>query len=100
MKKKRTKLEVIKDLLGIILLNRKIISTQLLYKANLSPQMFKDYQKELLEKGLINITRESKKKDLNGDPKGQVHKTFNLTELGRQYLEDYRVVDNFIEKYG
>jgi len=95
----RERLEIIKEILGIILLNRNIPTTRLMQKANLSLQMFSNYISSLIKKELIIITIKSKK-NLNGKPIGPEHKHYNLTELGRQYLEDYHVVDNFIEKYG
>ena len=39
-------------------------------------------------------------KIINGRKNKPGKNIFSLTELGRQYLEDYRVVDNFLEKYG
>ncbi len=96
---KRERLEVVKEILGIILLKRNIGPTHLLYKANLSPQMFLEYKKDLIEKGLIIETIRTKK-NLNGEDVGLKRKSYNLTELGRQYLEDYHAVENFIEKYG
>ena len=55
MAKKRERLEVIKDILEAIKEGRNIKPTRLLYASNLSPQMFKDYINELLEKGFIKI---------------------------------------------
>ena len=99
-KLKRNKPEIIKEMLGVILLNRNILATRLLYKANLSPNMIKDYTKELVEKKLISETITSKKEILNGRKSKPGHRIFNLTELGRQYLEDYKAVELFLEKYG
>jgi len=95
----RETLQVIKDILGIILLNRNITTTKLTQKANLSPNMFNEYISFLIKKELISIIITSKK-NLNGKSIGPEHKHHNLTELGRQYLEDYKSIDNFIEKYG
>lgn len=96
---KREKLEVIKEILGIIMLNRNIFSTKLLYKANLSPQMFKLYIEELLKRNLMSETITTKKEILHGKKFKPGKKVYNLTELGRRYLEDYKVVEMFIEKY-
>jgi len=97
-RQKRGTLEIIKNILGTILLNRNITSTKLINKANLSPHMFDEYNNFLIKKELITLTINSKK-NLNGKSIGQEHKCYNLTELGRQYLEDYRIVDDFLEKY-
>lgn len=96
---KRNKLEIIKDLLGIILLNRNILLGKLIHKSNLSPPSLKEYTKELVEKGLIKERIIEGKKKLNGKPKTIDRRSYNLTELGREFLEDYRAIDLFLEKY-
>ena len=55
MAKKRERLEVIKDILMSIRQNKNIKPTRLLYASNLSPQMFKEYINELIEKKFISI---------------------------------------------
>ncbi len=100
LSQKRNKLEIIKDFLGAILLNRNIGSTRLLYKSNVSPQMFKDYINELIEKDLISKTITTEKQILNGYKCKPGHTIFNLTVRGREYLEDYKAVELFLEKYG
>jgi len=100
VKQKRERLKIIKEILGVILLNRNTGSTKIMQKANLSPQMFDEYKNYLIEKELILLTITDKKEIINGKKFKAGKKCYNLTELGRQYLEDYRVVDNFLEKYG
>ena len=97
---KREKLKIIKDILGVILLNRNIPPTRLLYKANLSPGMFKDYIEELIDRGLISEKIITKNEKIDGRKFKEGKKIYNLTELSREYLEDYKVVDMFLEKYG
>lgn len=89
MVKKRERLDIIKDILSSIRENRNIKPTRLLYSSNLSPQMFKEYINELISKGFIKI-------DINENEK----KTFSLTKKGNQFLEEYRVIENFIENFG
>jgi predicted transcriptional regulator len=89
MAKKRERLEVIKDILRSIRENRKIKPTRLLYASNLSPQMFKEYINELIEKGFISLDIDDKEK-----------KTFSLTEKGNNFLEEYRIIENFVENFG
>jgi len=89
MARKRERLNVIKDILLAVRENRNIKPTRLLYASNLSPQMFKDYVDELLKKKLIK---------LESDDKGK--KTFSLTSKGYEFLEQYRVIENFIENFG
>lgn len=89
MVKKRERLEVIKDILNVIRENRQVKPTRLLYASNLSPQMFKEYINELISKGFIKL-------DISEDEK----KTFSLTKKGQDFLQQYRVIENFVENFG
>lgn len=88
MAKKRERLEIIKDILKAIMANRKIKPTRLLYASNLSPQMFKDYISELLKKELIK------------DELIKKQKYFMLTAKGNEFLEQYKVIESFVENFG
>lgn len=87
--KKRERLNVIRDVLKAIRENRNIKPTRLLYASNLSPQMFKEYINELLQKGFIELETLEKDK-----------KVFSLTKKGNNFLEEYRVIENLIENFG
>ncbi|MFA7707882.1 MAG: winged helix-turn-helix domain-containing protein [Candidatus Pacearchaeota archaeon] len=89
MAKKRERLDIIKDILYSIRNNRNIKPTRLLYSSNLSPQMFKDYINELIAKGFISL-------EIDKDEK----KTFSLTQKGNNFLEEYRVIERFVENFG
>ena len=89
MARKRERLDVIRDILLSIRDNRQIKPTRLLYASNLSPQMFKEYVNELLQKKFIK---------LEDDGKGK--KTFSLIKKGYDFLEEYKVIENFIENFG
>lgn len=89
MARKRERLEVIRDILIAIRDNRKIKPTRLLYASNLSPQMFKDYVDELLKKDFVVIEVDEKDK-----------KFFKLKVRGNDFLEEYRVIENFVENFG
>lgn len=89
MTKKRERLEVIRDILKSIRDTRNIKPTRLLYSSNLSPQMFKEYINELIEKKFIQI-------EVHKDEK----KTFSLTKKGYDFLEQYRTIENFVEDFG
>lgn len=89
MAKKRERLEVIKDILNVIRESRQIKPTRLLYASNLSPQMFKDYINELLKKGFIKM---------EDDKKGK--KTFSIETKGSEFLQEYKVIENFVENFG
>jgi len=89
MARKRERLDIIKDIIYSIRENRNIKPTRLLYASNLSPQMFKDYINELISKGFISLDIDKKEK-----------KTFSLTEKGNNFLEEYRVIERFVENFG
>jgi len=87
--KKRERLDVIRDILQTIRQNREIKPTRLLYASNLSPQMFKEYINELISKKFISL-------DIDKEDK----KTFSLTKKGQDFLQEYKVIENFIENFG
>lgn len=87
--KKRERLEVIKDIIYTISKNREIKPTRLLYASNLSPQMFKEYINELIEKKFIKLEIDEKEK-----------KFFSLTKKGQDFLQEYKMIENFIENFG
>jgi predicted transcriptional regulator len=87
--KKRERLDVIKDILQTIRQNREIKPTRLLYASNLSPQMFKEYINELISKKFIKFDIDEKEK-----------KTFSLTKKGQDFLQEYKVIENFVENFG
>jgi predicted transcriptional regulator len=89
MTKKRERLEVIRDVLKSINTSRQIKPTRLLYASNLSPQMFKEYINELISKGFIKFEIDKKEK-----------KTFSLTPRGQEFLQEYKVIENFVENFG
>ena len=87
--KKRERLEVIRDIIITISRTREIKPTRLLYASNLSPQMFKEYISELIEKKFIKLEIDKKDK-----------KFFSLTKKGQDFLQEYKVIENFIENFG
>ena len=89
MVKKRERLDIIRDILKVIRENRQIKPTRLLYASNLSPQMFRDYINELISKDFIKLDIDKKEK-----------KTFSITKKGNEFLQEYKVIENFIENFG
>lgn len=87
--KKRERLTVIRDILQTVKNNKQIKPTRLLYASNLSPQMFKEYINELISKGFVKL-------DINEKEK----KTFSLTKKGFDFLQEYKMIENFIENFG
>ena len=88
MAKKRERLEVIKDILKAIRETRNIKPTRLLYSSNLSPQMFKEYVNELLNKEFIEMHDNDGKK------------TFSITKKGHEFLQEYKLIERFVENFG
>ena len=89
MAKKRERLTVIRDILKSVREKRSIKPTRLLYSSNLSPQMFKEYIDELLNKNFLKAEIDKNNK-----------KTFSLTPRGHEFLEQYKVIENFIDNFG
>ncbi len=89
MARKRERLGVIRDILKSIRDSRQIKPTRLLYASNLSPQMFKEYINELISKRFIVLDVDKKEK-----------KTFSLTKKGNDFLQEYCVIENFVENFG
>ena len=89
MERKRSKLEVIRDILLVIQgKNGRARPTQILYKSNLSHIMMKDYLADLISRGFI---KESHAKD---------GRTYSITEKGVKYLSEYHTIINFMESFG
>jgi predicted transcriptional regulator len=91
MNKKRSKLEIVYDILRVIRdRNGRIKPTHILYKSNLSYQMMEEYLTELIGKGFIMEIVNKK------DGK----KTYAITEKGLNYLNKYRVITDFVGSFG
>ena len=90
MSKKRDRLEIIKDILEILRdKGEKVKPTHIMYKANLSHVMLKEYTQELVKKKLIEEKQTKKGK-----------KRFVLTQKGFNYLKDYSIIRGFVDSYG
>ncbi len=88
MVQKRTKLEVIHDILVALQQNRQLRITRLIYKANLSNNTIKKYIQELLEKHLITTENLQDKK------------VYKLTQKGIDFLQEFQKMKLFSEAYG
>ena len=88
--KKRSKIEIIKDILLTIQRNQnKIPPTKLTRLSNLSFQMFQEYLEELEKKGIIIIENVNEKRSF-----------YCLTEKGQQFLDKYKEFNSFLEEFG
>jgi len=89
MSKKRDKLQIIYDILSAIKdKNGKIKPTNVLYKSNLSNQMFSEYMGELILKEFIV------------ENKAKRGKTYSLTQKGFDYLNKYQMIVDFTNSFG
>jgi predicted transcriptional regulator len=89
MNKRRDRLQVIHDILRTIKdRNGKIKPTHILYKSNLSHQMMAEYLNELMEKEFIV------------EEKTNEGKTYSITQKGQEYLNQYRLIVNFVGGFG
>jgi predicted transcriptional regulator len=86
--KKRTKLEVIKDMLLILRENKKVKITHLIYKANLSNNSIKPHIEDLLKNKLMEEFMEGGKK------------FFRITKKGHDFLDEFNKMKIFSESYG
>ena len=90
MNRKRERLEIIHSILKTIRNNPQDTKpTHILYKSNLSHQMLTEYLTELAEGKFI---------EEKTDKKGRKH--YVLTEKGFKYLQDYQVIQGFLDSYG
>jgi predicted transcriptional regulator len=90
MNKRRSRLEVIYDILKTIRdgRNGKIKPTHILYKSNLSHQMMEEYLNELIEKKFVI------------EEKNENSKTYSLSQKGKEYLNQYKLITNFVGGFG
>jgi predicted transcriptional regulator len=89
MNKKRTRLEVMHDILEVVKnKNGKIKPTHILYKSNLSYQMMEEYLTELIGKGFLQEIKLKK------------GRTYSLTEKGFEFLSKYSMIKEFTYSFG
>jgi predicted transcriptional regulator len=89
MRTKRESLQVIHDILHAIRdRNGTIRPTHIMYKANLSHQMLKEYLADLQAKGFIE------------ENKGRAGTTYSLTQKGFDYVRDFEVIARFMRSFG
>jgi predicted transcriptional regulator len=88
-KPRRSRMDIIHDMLAAIQRKGGLIKpTHLMYKANLSHQLMKEYVDELMEKGFMDEGIDEKKK------------VYVLTEKGNEYLAQYRKMKEFQDAFG
>jgi predicted transcriptional regulator len=87
--KKRERLDVIHDILKAVMdAGNALGPTRLLYASNLSPQMFREYIAEMIEKKFLVENKQKGKK------------SYSLTTKGFAFLEKYKEIVAVIEEFG
>lgn len=90
MRGKRESLQVIHDILRAISnKNGAIKPTHIMYKANLSHQMLKEYLGDLKDRGFVE-----EKEDRKGNF------TYGLSTKGFKYLAEFSVIEKFMNTFG
>ncbi len=88
MSPRRTNIEIINDILKAIQKARGLKPTHVMYKANLSHKLLKEYLEDLTAKGMITeIAEKGKKLIIN-------------TDKGLKFLEKYEQMEKFKESFG
>lgn len=87
---KRSRLEIIKDILKVIRdSNSSISPTKLQRFSNLSYQMFEEYLGELESKGMVELKQYKGKRNV-----------YSLTPKGKQFLDKYEDFVSFLREFG
>jgi len=86
--KRRNRLQIIHDMVLLVSTYKELGPTRFLSKSNLSPQLFKSYLQELLDKGFVGFTL---KKD---------RKVFFLLPKGYDFLLEFKTLERFIDNFG
>lgn len=86
--KKRTRLEVIKDILEILRENKQVKITHLIYKSNLSNNSIKPYLNDLISNNMIEEMVEKERR------------LFKITKKGNEFLEEFNKIKIFSESFG
>lgn len=89
---RRSRMDVIYDILEVINLNPKIVPTQIMYKSNLSYSMMKNYLELLISKELVVVHKVTfKKKDLT---------RYEVTRKGYLFIEKHLKLKNLENEFG
>ncbi len=89
MSKRRTKIEIINDILGAIQKKGgKIKPTHLLYKSNLSYKKMLEYVNELIKKGMM------------GEAEVKGKRMYSITDKGADYIQEFKKIKEFSDSFG
>ncbi len=88
MVKKRTKIEIIRDVLEVLKKNKQLKITHIIYKSNLTNNSVKPILENLLENQLIQKISEKEKT------------FFAITKKGEEFLDEFNKIKVFSDAYG
>lgn len=88
MVKKRTKIEIIRDVLEVLKKNKQVKITHIIYKSNLTNNSVKPILENLLENQLVQKKTEKEKT------------FFSITKKGEEFLEEFSKIKVFSDAYG
>ena len=88
MSQRRTRIDIINDILLAIRKNGKLRPTHVMYKANLSHSSLNEYLGELMQKGLVEELIEKRSKYLI------------ITEKGASFITQFRQMKEFQGAFG
>lgn len=88
-KKRRTRIDIINDILNVISQNKgRIKQTHLMYKVNLSHKLMRSYLEELISKDIIE------------EKKGTNNIYLIIKDKGSEFLEKFRKMKEFQNTFG
>jgi len=88
MAKKRTKLEIIRDILDVLRKKGEVKITHLIYKSNLSNNTIKPYLESLVENKMIELV-------VNADKK-----FYRILKKGEVFLMEFNKIKIFSDSFG
>lgn len=89
MSSRRTKIEIIHDILSAIQKKGgKIKPTHLLYKSNLSYKKMLEYVGELIKKEMV------------GEEEVKGKKMYAITDKGNDYIQEFKKIKEFSDSFG
>jgi predicted transcriptional regulator len=88
-KKRRTRIDIINDILNVISQNKgRIKQTHLMYKVNLSHKLMKSYLEELISKDIIE------------EKKGENNIYLVMRDKGHEFIERFKKMKEFQDTFG
>ena len=88
MNERRSSMQIIVDVLRVIERENKVKPTHILYKANLSHKLLKEYLNTLLQKGFIEVVVE----------KNRTY--YRITDKGINFLNEFRKMEKLAQMFG